>query len=159
MTTGIKIVGPKNINMPCFFPIILSILKLFISTIFYRHLQSNSPTAQQLNSPPTVPQAPFTMKFFATIALAIACVSAIPVDLDAVGEVAEANLLVARQLSSTKRELETGSSSACPRVILIFARASTETGNMVSNPFSPSSRTALLIKVGFIHRPSSRHCA
>nr|3DCN_A Chain A, Cutinase [Colletotrichum gloeosporioides]3DD5_A Chain A, Cutinase [Colletotrichum gloeosporioides]3DD5_B Chain B, Cutinase [Colletotrichum gloeosporioides]3DD5_C Chain C, Cutinase [Colletotrichum gloeosporioides]3DD5_D Chain D, Cutinase [Colletotrichum gloeosporioides]3DD5_E Chain E, Cutinase [Colletotrichum gloeosporioides]3DD5_F Chain F, Cutinase [Colletotrichum gloeosporioides]3DD5_G Chain G, Cutinase [Colletotrichum gloeosporioides]3DD5_H Chain H, Cutinase [Colletotrichum gl len=32
--------------------------------------------------------------------------------------------------SSTRNELETGSSSACPKVIYIFARASTEPGNM-----------------------------
>ncbi len=37
----------------------------------------------------------------------------------------------ARQLSSTRNDLETGSSSNCPRVILIFARGSTESGNMV----------------------------
>lgn len=111
--------------------------------------QSNSPTVQQPNCPTaqqstnctTSPRTQSTMKFFATVALAIACVSAIPVDLDAVGE---ANILVARQSSSTKTELETGSSSACPRVIFIFARASTETGNMVSIPFSPSGIGSLI---------------
>lgn len=40
--------------------------------------------------------------------------------------------LEARQLlSSTSNDLEQGSSSNCPRVIFIFARASTEPGNMV----------------------------
>ena len=37
----------------------------------------------------------------------------------------------ARQLSSTRNDLERGSSSNCPSVILIFARGSTEIGNMV----------------------------
>ncbi|KAK0761957.1 hypothetical protein N5P37_004757 [Trichoderma harzianum] len=39
--------------------------------------------------------------------------------------------LAERQLSTTRNELESGSSFACPRVIFIFARASTEIGNMV----------------------------
>lgn len=34
----------------------------------------------------------------------------------------------------TRNELEQGSSSKCPRVIFIFARASTEQGNMVCIP-------------------------
>ncbi|KAM6476804.1 cutinase-like protein [Trichoderma sp. SZMC 28011] len=38
--------------------------------------------------------------------------------------------LAQRQLSITRNELESGSSYACPRVIFIFARASTEIGNM-----------------------------
>ena len=37
----------------------------------------------------------------------------------------------ARQLGSSRTELESGSSSACPKAILIFARGSTETGNLV----------------------------
>lgn len=39
--------------------------------------------------------------------------------------------LEARQLGSSRTELESGSSSACPKAILIFARGSTETGNLV----------------------------
>ncbi|KAF1922367.1 carbohydrate esterase family 5 protein [Didymella exigua CBS 183.55] len=38
--------------------------------------------------------------------------------------------LQARQLSTTSTELEDGSSSACPKAILIFARGSTEDGNL-----------------------------
>lgn len=42
---------------------------------------------------------------------------------------------VARQFSDTTRDdLERGSSSDCPKVIFVFARASTEPGNMVSLP-------------------------
>lgn len=41
--------------------------------------------------------------------------------------------LAERQVSTTRNELESGSPSACPRVIFIFARASTEIGNMVSS--------------------------
>lgn len=33
--------------------------------------------------------------------------------------------------SSTKNDLQNGNASACPKVIFIFARASTESGNMV----------------------------
>ena len=43
-----------------------------------------------------------------------------------------ANPVEPRQLSSTRNDLERGSSSNCPKVIFIFARASTEIGNMVS---------------------------
>ena len=39
--------------------------------------------------------------------------------------------LQARQLGLSSTELESGSSSACPKAILIFARGSTETGNLV----------------------------
>ncbi|KAL2161876.1 hypothetical protein VTH06DRAFT_7660 [Thermothelomyces fergusii] len=41
-----------------------------------------------------------------------------------------ASEIEARQLSSVRNELENGSSSNCPRVIFIFARASGEIGNM-----------------------------
>lgn len=69
------------------------------------------------------------MKFLAALALAVGYVAAIPVDTIAQEE---AMLLAARQSTSTRTELESGSSSSCPGVIFIFARASTETGNMVS---------------------------
>ena len=56
---------------------------------------------------------------------------------------AAANPVAPRQLfGSTSNDLERGSSSRCPEVIFIFARASTEPGNMVSTPptASPHSR-------------------
>jgi hypothetical protein len=49
--------------------------------------------------------------------------------------------LEARQSSSiTRTELESGSSSACPPVIFIFARGSTESGNLVSNDAPSKTR-------------------
>ncbi|KAK4118688.1 carbohydrate esterase family 5 protein [Parathielavia appendiculata] len=43
--------------------------------------------------------------------------------------------------SSTRNELTSGSSSACPKVIFIFARASTESGNMVPDVSQQGSST------------------
>lgn len=67
------------------------------------------------------------MKFFHLLPY-LALASAVPIQhaTEGVASLAE------RQLSITRNELESGSSSACPRVIFIFARASTEIGNMVS---------------------------
>lgn len=39
--------------------------------------------------------------------------------------------LQTRQVGIASNELESGSASACPKAILIFARGSTETGNLV----------------------------
>ncbi|TDZ13928.1 Cutinase [Colletotrichum spinosum] len=64
------------------------------------------------------------MKFFSLLSLAITLAAAAPVDV-----AVESAVLEARQ-SSIRNELEQGSSSACPKVIYIFARASTEPGNM-----------------------------
>lgn len=63
------------------------------------------------------------MKFLAIISLCAALVAAAPVEVAVDLEV--------RQTGLTRDELQSGSSSACPRVIFIFARASTELGNMV----------------------------
>ncbi|KAF2124110.1 carbohydrate esterase family 5 protein [Dothidotthia symphoricarpi CBS 119687] len=64
------------------------------------------------------------MKLFALSVLAT-LVSASPI------AVPEANGVEARQFGSgTSNELEQGSSSSCPKAIFIFARASTEPGNM-----------------------------
>jgi cutinase len=48
--------------------------------------------------------------------------------------------LQARQLLSSKSELESGSASACPKAILVFARGSTETGNLVRSRSSLTHR-------------------
>ncbi|KAM0328569.1 hypothetical protein ACHAQA_004977 [Verticillium albo-atrum] len=63
------------------------------------------------------------MKFLTLFSLAAALACALPV----IGTPSHA--LEARQ-SSTRNDLERGSSAACPRVIFIFARASGEPGNM-----------------------------
>ncbi|KAK1723339.1 hypothetical protein CaCOL14_012279 [Colletotrichum acutatum] len=66
------------------------------------------------------------MKFFSILSLAVTLAAAAPVE---VADTAVADLQV-RQTGATSNELESGSSSACPKVIFIFARASTEPGNM-----------------------------
>lgn len=81
------------------------------------------------------------MKLLATLALLAGLAVAAPVDTDAVDLAAvdfskvdfdEFNHagLEARQ-STSENQLEQGSSSGCPAGILIFARGSTESGNMV----------------------------
>lgn len=66
------------------------------------------------------------MKFCA-LALLATLAAASPIVLPE----SEAIEIQARQLGTSKSELESGSSSACPKAILIFARGSTETGNLV----------------------------
>ncbi|KAJ0328396.1 hypothetical protein COL5a_005175, partial [Colletotrichum fioriniae] len=66
------------------------------------------------------------------LSLAVTLAAAAPVEVVDTG-VAD---LQVRQTGATSNELESGSSSACPKVIFIFARASTEPGNMVSRPNS-----------------------
>ncbi|GKT64104.1 cutinase [Colletotrichum tofieldiae] len=68
------------------------------------------------------------MKFLAILSLAVTLAAAAPVEV-AVVDAGVADLET-RQTGSTRNELESGSSSACPKVIYIFARASTEPGNM-----------------------------
>lgn len=55
----------------------------------------------------------------------------------------EAVELQNRQLGLSSNELETGSSSSCPKVILIFARGSTETGNLVRLPYRFPTKSLL----------------
>lgn len=67
------------------------------------------------------------MKFLSLTMLA-SLAAASPITLAA----PEADTLEARQLgTSTRNELEQGRAGSCPKVIFIFARASTEVGNMV----------------------------
>lgn len=73
------------------------------------------------------------MKNFAISALLIALSVASPIAVPAPEAEVE---LEARQLSSTRNDLERGSSSACPKAIFIFARASGEIGNMVLSTFN-----------------------
>ena len=71
------------------------------------------------------------MKFLQLLALA-GLAAALPAPVPALVKVdPTAGEIEARQLSSTRTDLERGSSSNCPRVIYIFARGSTEPGNMV----------------------------
>lgn len=68
------------------------------------------------------------MKFLAIISLCAALVAAAPVEVAVEAGIVDLEI---RQAGLTRDELQSGSSSACPRVIFIFARASTELGNMV----------------------------
>lgn len=83
------------------------------------------------------------ISFFAALAAAVplavssppAVLVPVPVDVSETVPVQfEASVLEVRQSLSTRTELETGASSACPKVIFIFARGSTEIGNMVRTP-------------------------
>lgn len=74
------------------------------------------------------------MKFFAISLLAgLAAASPIAVPESSVSELES---LESRQLINISNDLERGSSSNCPKAILIFARGSTELGNLVSEHIS-----------------------
>jgi cutinase len=70
------------------------------------------------------------MKLF-TVSLFVALAAASPITVQepSIGDIK------ARQLGSSKTELESGSAGACPKAILIFARGSTESGNLVCSVF------------------------
>lgn len=77
------------------------------------------------------------MKFLALFAAVISLVAAAPLDVETrdveVRDI-EVRDLEPRDGWSTRNDLENGSSNSCPQVIFIFARGSTEIGNMVSRP-------------------------
>lgn len=71
-----------------------------------------------------------------TVAATLGC--ALPVDQEAADNslvVRESGTLEVRQ-TTTRNDLEQGSSSNCPEAILIYARGSTESGNMVRCPLT-----------------------
>jgi cutinase len=70
------------------------------------------------------------MKFFAVSFLAATLITALPVEFDS--NVAEVG--IRQTIYDTRNDLVLGSSSNCPQAIFIFARASTETGNIVRIP-------------------------
>ncbi|KAK4098034.1 carbohydrate esterase family 5 protein [Parathielavia hyrcaniae] len=72
------------------------------------------------------------MKFLQLLAAAglAAALPTVPVEVESTAEIEARDLEIAARQSSTRNDLESGSSSNCPRVIFIFARASTEPGNM-----------------------------
>lgn len=75
------------------------------------------------------------MKFIGIITLTAALVASLPTTRVGDERVPvtrdEALAAVEARQSSSRNDLEKGSSSACPKAILIFARGSTELGNMV----------------------------
>lgn len=75
------------------------------------------------------------MKFLPLLSAAVTLVSAVPI-AEPEPATQEAALLEEEFLSSlaavtTREDLENGSSDSCPSVILIYARGSTQEGNMV----------------------------
>lgn len=78
------------------------------------------------------------MKFLAiSLFTALAAASPIAAPMPVAVTEPEPAALQVRQSTTTRNELETGSSSACPKAILIFARGSTEVGNMGATTGSP----------------------
>lgn len=67
------------------------------------------------------------MKFFATVSLLAGLGAALPTALEVIPT--EEGIQARQTSSSTRNELQTG--GTCPPVIFIFARGSTESGNLV----------------------------
>lgn len=70
------------------------------------------------------------MKSITLLSVITAVASAVPLG-DSASEGAQ---LEARQLGTTRTDLEDGDAANCPSAILIYARGSTEPGNMVRGP-------------------------
>jgi hypothetical protein len=116
-----------NSNYIHFFGLLLNYLR-FTSI---KHLPSPPPPPPHTRS--NYPN--LNMKFFA-VSLLAALAAASPIAAPEPNN-AELEALVARQLlGGSKDELERGAAGSCPKVILVFARGSTEIGNLVcSAPF------------------------
>lgn len=74
------------------------------------------------------------MKFLPLLSATVALASAIPVAEPASAseaELFEVEFFEAQAAVTTRNDLQNGSSGSCPAVILIYARGSTEAGNMV----------------------------
>ncbi|KAH7152624.1 cutinase [Dactylonectria macrodidyma] len=70
------------------------------------------------------------MKFIGILTFVATLVASAPLDVPRDSNTIDGRGLVQARQSSTRNDLESGSSSSCPKAILIFARASTEPGNM-----------------------------
>jgi cutinase len=67
------------------------------------------------------------MKFFATLSLLAGLGAALPTAIEVVP--AEEGIEARQLFGNTRNELQTG--GTCPQVIFIYARGSTESGNLV----------------------------
>ena len=90
------------------------------------------------------------MKHFAILSLFVALAASSPIAVPEREPVSPPGSELAVRQLATSDELESGSSSACPKTIFIWARASGEAGNMVSaynhrpHRFAKFSRVLLL---------------
>jgi len=89
------------------------------------------------------------MKFLAAFATLAGLTSALPTAIDHAEEIrswelleTHTRLLEARQSSETRNELQAG--GACPPIIFIHARGSTEGGNLVRTYLLPNYLTPLV---------------
>jgi len=93
---------------------------------------------------PVIP-LPIKMKFSSAVSLFAGLAAALPAM-----ELAPGDALEARQLGNTRNDLQNG--GTCPPVIFIFARGSTESGNLVRlHAMIPSSPR--LTRIGNPRRP------
>jgi cutinase len=66
------------------------------------------------------------------LGLSAVLASALPVEQETRDVTEVSGVQLETRQSTTRNDLESGSSSRCPEAILIYARGSTEPGNMVS---------------------------